>query len=69
VFPSDVVRVIAEEAGAVYVEELSDDELPGEPGEPRHSYVGMMVGNVRTMVDNLGGDSSPLDAVDPEQAA
>jgi ABC-type Zn uptake system ZnuABC Zn-binding protein ZnuA len=65
VFPSTVLRVIADEAGARYVEELSDDELPGAPGDPDHSYIGMMVANVRTMVDNLGGDASVLDAVDP----
>ncbi len=64
VFPSDVIRTIAEEAGAEYVEELSDDELPGEPGDADHSYLAMMEQNVRTMVDNLGGDPSPLDGVD-----
>lgn len=65
VFPSDVVAVIAEEAGAEYVEELADDELPGDAGDPEHSYVGMMVRNVRSMVTHLGGDPSPLDPVDP----
>jgi ABC-type Zn uptake system ZnuABC Zn-binding protein ZnuA len=65
VFPTEVVRIIAEEAGATYVEELSDDELPGAPGDPEHSYVGMMVANVRTMVSNLGGDLAALDAVAP----
>lgn len=65
VFPSDVIRTIAEETGAIYVEELSDDELPGQPGDPEHSYIGMMVANVQTMVDNLGGDASALDPVDP----
>ena len=59
------MRVIAEEAGATYVEELSDDELPGAPGDPEHSYVGMMLANVRTMVTNLGGDPAALDAVAP----
>jgi ABC-type Zn uptake system ZnuABC Zn-binding protein ZnuA len=63
VFPSDVVRTIAEEAGAEYVEELSDDELPGESGEPDHTYTEMMVQNVRTMVDNLGGDDTALDGL------
>jgi ABC-type Zn uptake system ZnuABC Zn-binding protein ZnuA len=68
VFPSDVLRLIADEAGARYVEELSDDELPGEPGDPEHSYIGMMVRNVMTMVENLGGDTAPLRAVDPRAA-
>jgi ABC-type Zn uptake system ZnuABC Zn-binding protein ZnuA len=65
VFPSDVLRVIADETGATYVEELSDDELPGSPGDPEHSYVGMMVANVATMAEHLGGDPSLLDPVDP----
>lgn len=63
VFPSDVIRTIAEEAGADYVEELSDDELPGAPGEPQHSYIGMMLANVRSIVTSLGGDASALDGV------
>jgi ABC-type Zn uptake system ZnuABC Zn-binding protein ZnuA len=67
VFPSDVLRVIADETGATYVEELSDDELPGAPGDPEHSYIGMMVANVQTMAEHLGGDPSLLDAVDPLQ--
>lgn len=67
VFPSDVLSQIAAETGAAYVEDLRDDELPGSPGDPGHSYTGMMVFNVRTIVDALGGDSSPLDAVDPSR--
>jgi ABC-type Zn uptake system ZnuABC Zn-binding protein ZnuA len=66
VFPSDVLSVIAEETGAEYVGDVSDDALPGEPGDPGHSYVGMMVHNVRLIVDGLGGDPDILDAVDPE---
>ncbi|MBB4934881.1 ABC-type Zn uptake system ZnuABC Zn-binding protein ZnuA [Lipingzhangella halophila] len=65
VFPSDVLEQIAEESGARYVDELRDDELPGEPGDPEHSYVGMMLANSRAIVDALGGDPAALDAVDP----
>jgi ABC-type Zn uptake system ZnuABC Zn-binding protein ZnuA len=65
VFPSDVLAVIAEETGAEYVADLSDDELPGEPGDPEHSYVGMMVRNIQLMVAALGGDPAPLDPVVP----
>lgn len=65
VFPSDVLAQIAAETGAEYVEDLRDDELPGEPGDPEHSYIGMMVFNVRTIVEALGGDASALDPVDP----
>lgn len=64
-FPSDVLRTVAAETGATYSGDLSDDTFPGEPGDPEHSYVGMMVANARTITEGLGGDASPLDAVDP----
>lgn len=60
-FPSGVVEVIAEETGARYVGDLADDQLPGEPGEPVHSYVGMMATSAGTIVEALGGDAGPLD--------
>jgi ABC-type Zn uptake system ZnuABC Zn-binding protein ZnuA len=65
VFPTSVLEQVASESGVDYVGNLSDDALPGEPGEPEHTYIGMMVDNVRTIVDGLGGDSSVLDQVDP----
>jgi ABC-type Zn uptake system ZnuABC Zn-binding protein ZnuA len=65
VFPSDVLEVIAQESGATYVADLSDDRLPGEPGSPEHSYAGMMVDNARTIVTALGGDASAIDVIDP----
>lgn len=65
VFPSDVLAQIAAETGADYVEDLRDDELPGDPGDPEHSYIGMMLFNVRTIVHALGGDASSLDGIDP----
>ncbi len=63
VFPSDVLDVIAAETGAEYVSDLADDELPGEPGSPEHSYIGMMVANTRSIVTALGGDPSALGSV------
>ena len=60
-FASDVVAVIAEETDARYVGDLADDQLPGEPGEEVHSYVGMMATNVGRIVEALGGDAAPLD--------
>lgn len=65
VFPSDVLAQIATETDARYVEDLRDDELPGEPGDPEHSYLGMMAFNVRTIVTALGGDPAALDRIDP----
>lgn len=61
VFPSPVSEQIAAETGARYVDELRDDDLPGEPGDPEHSYLGLMVFDFRTMVEALGGDASVFD--------
>jgi ABC-type Zn uptake system ZnuABC Zn-binding protein ZnuA len=61
VFPSGVLDAVAGETGAIYVADLSDDVLPGQPGEPQHSYIGMMAANARAITDALGGDSSSLD--------
>lgn len=62
VFPSPVLEQIADEAGAVYVDDLRDDDLPGEPGDPEHSYVGLMRFDYVTVVNALGGDASALEA-------
>ena len=64
VFPSEVLESIASEAGAVQISTLSDDDLPGQPGDPENTLVAMMVENVRTMVAALGGDASALDGFD-----
>ena len=64
VFPSDVMQTIAAESGAAYVDELSDDDLPGGPGDPDHSYLGLAVSNLRIMIPALGGDASAFDQVD-----
>jgi ABC-type Zn uptake system ZnuABC Zn-binding protein ZnuA len=61
VFPSRVLDAIAAETEATYVGDLADDVLPGEPGDPEHSYVELMRRNARSIVDALGGDASPLD--------
>ena len=64
VFPSEVLQTIANEASAIQVSTLSDDDLPGEPGDAGNTLVGMMVENVRTMVTALGGNASALDGFD-----
>ena len=64
VFPSDVMQTIAAESGAAYIDELSDDDLPGGPGDPNHSYLGLAVSNLRIMIPALGGDAAALDNVD-----
>jgi ABC-type Zn uptake system ZnuABC Zn-binding protein ZnuA len=63
VFPVEVLQRVSEEAGVPYVADLADDELPGQPGDPEHGYIGMMVENVRHIVTSLGGDASALDGI------
>jgi ABC-type Zn uptake system ZnuABC Zn-binding protein ZnuA len=69
VFPSPVLEQIAEEAGAEYVDDLRDDDLPGEAGDPDHSYLGLMVFDFRTFMGALGGDVSPFDGFDVSNIA
>ena len=69
VFPSPVLAQIAREAGTVFIDKLRDDDLPGESGDPIHSYTGMMIENIRTMVTALGGSADALKAVDPAPVA
>ena len=63
-FPSEVLETIADEAGAVQVDTLRDDDLPDEAGDPGNTYLAMMVENVRAIVRGLGGDPSALDGFD-----
>ena len=64
VFPSDVMEQIARESGAAYVDELRDDDLPGAPGDPDHSYMGLMQRNMRIMTPALGGSAAALEDYD-----
>lgn len=65
VFPSGVMNQIAKEGNVKAVETLSDDDLPGRPGEPEHSYVGMMLENIESMLVPLGGNITILNEIDP----
>jgi ABC-type Zn uptake system ZnuABC Zn-binding protein ZnuA len=69
VFPSPVLQQIAKEAKSRYIDKLRDDELPGKPGEPQHSYIGMMVENMTIMFEALGGSTEALKKVDPAPVA
>ena len=69
VFPSPVLEQIARESKSRYIDKLRDDELPGKPGEPQHSYIGMMVENMAIMSEALGGSAEPLKKVDPTPVA
>ena len=63
-FPSPVMRQIARESGARFVDSLRDDDLPGSHGDPNHTYFGLMIANVRAMVPALGGSAAALDGFD-----
>ena len=64
VFPSAVLEQIGGETGVRYVDVLRDDDLLGAPGDPEHSWLGLMRFNYVTMVEALGGDASALKVVD-----
>ncbi|MFM9136846.1 MAG: metal ABC transporter substrate-binding protein, partial [Actinomycetota bacterium] len=64
VFPSPVLEQIGAETGVRYVDVLRDDDLIGAPGDPEHSWLGLMRFNFATMVEALGGDPSALNSVD-----
>lgn len=59
VFPSDVLKVIAEETGATYVTGLSDDLFPDVLGDTP-TFADLMRYNATIIVDGLGGDATVL---------
>jgi ABC-type Zn uptake system ZnuABC Zn-binding protein ZnuA len=69
VFPSAVLEQIADETGARYEESLRDDDLPGEPGDAEHSWLGLMRYNFVTMIEGLGGTPARLAALDVSDVA
>ncbi len=68
VFPSPVLEQIGNETGVKYVDVLRDDDLPGEPGDAEHSWLGLMHFDYVTMTEALGGDASELKAFKPRNA-
>ena len=69
VFPSPVLEQIGKESGARYVDVLRDDDLPGAPGDPEHSWVGLMHFDYVTMTEALGGDATALKTFEPRNVA
>lgn len=65
VFPSPVMEQIAREGGAQFVDRLRDDDLPGLPGDPEHTYMGLILEDARIITVALGGDPAPLEGYDP----
>ncbi|NJM41751.1 MAG: zinc ABC transporter substrate-binding protein [Anaerolineae bacterium] len=60
VFPSPILDQIGKEANVQFIDTLRDDDLPGAPGEPTHSYFGLMVADLQTMAKVLGGDPTVI---------
>ncbi|MGI9100686.1 MAG: metal ABC transporter substrate-binding protein [Solirubrobacteraceae bacterium] len=69
VFPSPVLEQIGKEARVKYVDVLRDDDLPGAPGDPEHSWTGLMHFDYVTMTESMGGDASALEAFKPRNVA
>jgi ABC-type Zn uptake system ZnuABC Zn-binding protein ZnuA len=63
VFPSVVLEEVGRTTGVRYEDSLRDDDLPGRPGDPEHSWLGLMKYNFQTMVSGLGGTPTQLDAI------
>jgi len=66
VFPTNIIDQIAKEGNITVVETLSDDDLPGKPGDNNHSYVGMMIENMKNMILPLGGNIEELKNINPK---
>jgi ABC-type Zn uptake system ZnuABC Zn-binding protein ZnuA len=66
VFPTNIVDKIAKEGNVTIVETLSDDDLPGNPDDYNHSYLGMMLENMKNMIIPLGGNIDALKEISPQ---
>ncbi|HEY7875112.1 MAG TPA: metal ABC transporter substrate-binding protein [Actinomycetota bacterium] len=66
VFPSPVLEQIARETGVRFEASLRDDDLPGDAGDPEHSYIGLMIFDVSAMAEALGGDPSTLEKLEAD---
>jgi ABC-type Zn uptake system ZnuABC Zn-binding protein ZnuA len=66
VFSNRITDQIAKEAGVDIVHTLRDDSLPGNLTSPNHTYVGMMLDNMEKMIIPLGGNTSSLTNINPE---
>ena len=66
VFPTNIIDQIAKEGNVTIVETLSDDDLPGNTGDNNHSYVGMMLENMKNMILPLGGNIDALKDISPQ---
>ncbi|MGA8842639.1 MAG: metal ABC transporter substrate-binding protein [Nitrososphaeraceae archaeon] len=66
VYPSKVIDQIGREGNIVFLQTLSDDTLPGLPTDSNHTYVGMMLEDMKNMIIPLGGNIDFLKNLDPK---
>jgi len=59
--PGREVEVLGPNVG---IDDLADDDLPGKPGDPEHSYLGLMRQNLLAMIPALGGDAAAMAGLD-----
>lgn len=69
VFPSTTLEAIARETSAVYEDKLRDDDPPGVVDDSNHTYVGMLVEDMRIMFERLGGSAERTAKVSGENTA
>ena len=65
VFSNKIIDQIAKESHVAIVQTLRDDALPGNPNDKNHTYVGMMIDNMKNMIIPLGGNIDKLLSLDP----
>lgn len=69
VYPSKVEKQIAREVKIKHITTLRDDDLPGKLGSKEHTYIGMMLENMRNMMPALGGRADAFTPIDPTNIA
>jgi len=66
VYPNKVMDQIGREGKVTFVQTLSDDALPGQPTDTNHTYVGMMIEDMKNMIIPLGGNIDSFKDVNPQ---
>ena len=64
-----MLEEVANETGAQYIDDLRDDDLPGEPGDPEHSFLSLMRFDYVTIIEGLGGQAPSLRSLDVTDVA
>ena len=65
VFPSPIMEQIAKEGGSEFIDQLRDDDLPGTSGDLQHTYLGLILSNMKIMIPALGGTIEAFTNFDP----